>query len=169
MKIRIGTGGWHPVILFDPPSRTVTLGDGSVWHLGRHRNEILELDIFISRLMGQYAPWEVEDRKTLVLSRGEKSFPEYQIETEADDPEKYEMYYFYKFLGEQADFLSFPDFLLQGVCVRIQSAAARYFLADTLFFDYLLSRDSAQENVTEIQENLTRMNRKWRELGAKKG
>jgi len=168
MKIKIGAGDWHPVILLDPPSRTVTLGDGSVWHLARHRNEILELDIFMSRLVAQYAPWEIENSKTLVLSRGEKNFPEYQLETEAEDSVRFEMYYFYKFLGEQADFLNLPDFLLQGVCVRIQSAAVRYFLADTLFFDYLLSRDSARENVGEIRENLTRMNRKWRELGARK-
>lgn len=161
MKIRIGDQPWRSVVMLDPPSKTVTLDDGSVWHLAHIREEILELDVFMSRLVERYAPWEVNDCHHLVLSGDQRDFPSYEILSEDEDRKRFEMYYFYKFLGEAVDFLEFPDSLRQGVCVQVRSAAVRYFLADTLFFDYLLSGDSKQENIQEINENMTRMRRRW--------
>jgi len=66
MKIKIDNDDWRNVILFEPPSRTVIIEDGSVWHLARNRNEILELDLYLTNIIEKYAPWEIPDEKTLV-------------------------------------------------------------------------------------------------------
>ena len=168
MRIRIGDGDWQEVILFEPPSRTVILRDGSVWHLGKNRNEILELDIFMTRIVEQVAPWEIQDRKTLALSKGEESFPKYEIEIEESDGEKYEMFYFYKFTHDKEEYLRFPDYLLEGECVQVESTAIRYFLADTLFFDFLIRKTSSRESIAEINRNMTKMKRKWNEMRMKR-
>jgi hypothetical protein len=167
MKIKIGEGDWQKVILFEPPSRTVILEDGSVWHLAKDRNEILELDIFITRIIEQYAPWEIEDKKTLALAKEKRTFPKYALEIEEDDELTYEMFYFYKFNYDQADYLKFPVYLLEGKCVQVESTALRYFLADTLFFDFLISNASSDESITEVWENMTKMKRKWNEMRMK--
>ena len=168
MKIKIGEGDWQKVILFEPPSRTVILEDGSVWHLAKDGNEILELDIFITRIIEQYAPWEIEKRKTLALSKEKRTFPKYTLEIEKGDELTYEMFYFYKFTYDQADYLKFPDYLLEGKCVQVESTALRYFLADTLFFDFLISKASSDESITEVCENMTKMKRKWKEMRVKR-
>jgi hypothetical protein len=148
MKIKIGEGDWQKVILFEPPSRTVILEDGSVWHLAKDRNEILELDI-------------------LALAKEKRTFPKYALEIEEDDELTYEMFYFYKFNYDQADYLKFPVYLLEGKCVQVESTALRYFLADTLFFDFLISNASSDESITEVWENMTKMKRKWNEMRMK--
>ena len=164
MKIKIDDQNWKDVILFDPPSRTVTINDGSVWHISKNRNEILELDIYMTSIIEKHAPWEIEDRKTLALTRGKQSFSSYRIEIEDGDGSKYEMFYFYKFLYDKAEYLRFPEDLLEGECVEVQSAAVRYFLADTLFFDFLISKSSSEENVSEVHRNMTAMKKKWIEI-----
>ena len=168
MRIRIEDGDWQEVILFEPPSRTVILRDGSVWHLGKNRNEILELDIFMTRIVEQVAPWEIQDRKTLALTKGEESFPKYEIEIEEGDGEKYEMFYFCKFTHDKEEYLRFPDYLMEGECVQVESTALRYFLADTLFFDFLISKTSSRESIAEINRNMTKMKRKWNEMRMKR-
>jgi len=44
------------------------------------------------------------------------------------------MFYFYKFTHDKEKYLGFPDYLMEGECVQVESTAIRYFLADTLFF-----------------------------------
>ena len=90
MKIRIEGQDWKEVILLDPPSRTVTIEDGSVWHISKNRNEILELDIYMTRIIEKYASWEIEDNKTLALTRGQKNILSYRIEIEEEDELKFE-------------------------------------------------------------------------------
>ncbi len=167
MKIKIGEGDWQKVILFEPPSRTVILQDGSVWHLAKDREEILELDIFITRIIERYAPWEIQDRKTLALAKEKRTFPKYSLEIEKGDELKYEVFYFYKFTYDQADYLKFPNYLLEGKCVQVESTALRYFLADTLFFDFLISHASSDERIAELCENMTKMKGKWKEMRVK--
>ncbi len=161
MKIKIGDNDWQEVILFEPPSRTVILRNGSVWHLAKNRNEILELDLYLTRVIEKYAPWEIQDKETLALTKGKKTFPSYKIKIEDGDELKYEIFYFYKFTYHQADYLKYPEYLLEGECVEVDSTALRYFLADTLFFDFLISRSSSEESVTEICKNMTSMKREW--------
>jgi hypothetical protein len=162
MKIKIGEGDWERVILFDPPSRTVVLPDGSVWHIASQRSEIIELDLFMTPMIEKHAPWEVEDKRVLALSGAERSFQEYQIEIEEGDESRYEMFYFHKFLPDEAECLHFPDHLKAGACVKVKSAALRYFLADTLFFDFFISH-SSKETIREVHENMKRMKKKWNE------
>ena len=164
MKIKIEGQDWKKVILLDPPSRTVTIEDGSVWHISKNRNEILELDIFMTRIIEQHAPWEIEAKKTLSLTRGRQSFSKYKIEIEEGDEAKFEFFYFYKFLYDQADYLQFPEYLMEGECVEVPSAAVRYFLADTLFFDFLISQSTSEENKSEVFRNMTAMKKKWKEM-----
>ncbi len=167
MKIKIDDHNWKAVLLLDPPSRTVTIEDGSVWHISKTRNEILELDIFMSRIIEQHASWEIEDRKTLALTRGRQSFSKYRIEIEEGDEKKFEFFYFYKFLYDQAEYLRFPEYLMEGECVEVQSAAVRYFLADTLFFDFLISPSASEDNKSEVFRNMTAMKQKWMEMKSK--
>ena len=162
MKIKIGDKDWEKVILFDPPSRTVVLGDGSVWHIAPQGSDILELDLFMSPIIEKYAPWEIEDKKSLPLTKRDRTFPEYNIEIEEGDESRYEMFYFHKFLANEAQCLSFPDHLKEGECVEVKSAALRYFLADTLFFDFFVS-PSSRETIGEVYENMKRMKKKWNE------
>ncbi len=164
MKIKIDDQNWKNVILFDPPSRTVTINDGSVWHISKNRNEILELDIYMTRIIEKHAPWEIKDRKTLALTQGKQSFSSYRIELEEGDESKFEFFYFYKFLYDKSEYLKFPDYLIEGECVEIQSSVVRYFLADTLFFDFLISPSSSEENRSEVFRNMTAMKKKWMEL-----
>ncbi|MFH1350348.1 MAG: hypothetical protein ABII26_05360 [Pseudomonadota bacterium] len=161
MKIKIGDGNWQQVVLFDPPSRTVNLHDGTVWHIAPHRNEILELDLYMTPILEKYAPWEIEDKKTLALSRGKGPFLRYSIEIEVDDESKYEMFYFHKFANEEEHGLKFPDYLMEGECVEIKSAALRYFLADTLFFDFFIRETSSKESVHEAYQNMIKLKKKW--------
>jgi len=147
--------------LFEPPSRTVILRDGSIWHLARNNDEILELDLYLTRVIEKYAPWEVQDEKTLALTKGEKTFPSYKIEIEKDDELKYEMFYFYKFTYDQANYLKFPEYLIEGKCVEVVSTALRYFLADTLFFDFLISKSSSEKSVADVFRNMSAMKEEW--------
>jgi hypothetical protein len=152
------------VISFDPPSRSVILENGSMWHIGQNRQEILELDLFMTPRIEKHAPWEIEDRKSLVMTKG-KSIHAYEIEIEDGDNLTYEMFYFHKFTGgEETEFLQFPEYLLEGTCVEIESSTVRYFLADTLFFDYLISETSSKESKEELIQNMTRMKKRWKEL-----
>jgi len=168
MKIRIGDGDWGQVILFDPPSRTVTLRDGSVWHIAPNRQEILELDLFMTPIIEKFAPWEIEDKKTLALSKREGPFFTYRIELEAGDEARYEMFYFHKFMSDENKCLKFPDYLLEGECVEVRSAALRYFLADTLFFDFFISPSTSKEGLTEVYQNMIKMKKKWNEMKTNK-
>jgi len=161
MKIKIDSNDWRDVILFEPPSRTVIMEDGSVWHLARNRNEILELDLYLTSIIEKYAPWEVPDEKTLTLTKGKKNFSTYKIKIEQDDELKYEMFYFHKFTYDEADYLKFPEYLLEGECVEVDSTALRYFLADTLFFDFLISKSSSEESVADVFKNMTAMKKGW--------
>lgn len=162
MKIKIGSKDRADVILFEPPSRTVILGDGSTWHLARSNDEILELDLYLTRVIEKYAPWEIQDeKKTLALTKGKRTFPSYKIETEKDDELKYEMFYFYKFTYDQADYLKLPEYLIEGKCVQVVSTALRYFLSDTLFFDFLISKSSSEKSVADVFSNMTAMKKEW--------
>jgi hypothetical protein len=162
MKIRIGHEPWQKVVLFDPPSRTVVTEDGSVWHVAQGEQEIVELDLFMTPIIEKYTPWEIEDRKSLAMTKGRDMVP-YQIEVEDGDEKKYEMFYFYKFTGgDDIDFLKFPDHLLEGVCIKVESSAIRYFLADTLFFDFLISRSSSEDSIAELCRNMALMKKKWK-------
>ena len=116
MKIKIDTGEWQQVLLFEPPSKTVILEDGSVWHLGQGRNEILALDVFLAGIIEKYAPWEIRDKKTLALSGCKKYFPNYKIEIEEGDELKYELFYLHKFSYGQSDYLKFPEY--PGIPIR---------------------------------------------------
>jgi hypothetical protein len=165
MQIKIGDRDWERVVLFDPPSRTVVLFDGSVWHLASDKSEILELDLFMTPIIEKHAPWELEGKKLLALTGGNRSLPEYRLEIEQGDESRYEMFYFHKFLADETQGLSFPDHWKAGVCVEIQSAALRYFLADTLFFDFFISH-SSEKTLQEVFENMNRMKKKWREKKA---
>ena len=168
MKIKIGNKDWEDVILFEPPSRTVILSDGSMWHLARNNDEILGLDLYLTRVIEKYAPWEVQDRKkTLALTKGKKSFSSYKIEIAKDDELKYEMFYFYKFTYNQENYLKFPEYLIEGKCVEVVSTALRYFLADTLFFDFLISKSSSEKSVAEVFSNMSAMKNQWDAAGLK--
>ena len=161
MKIKIGSKDWEDVILFEPPSRTVILSDGSTWHLARSNDEILELDLYLTRVIEKYAPWEIRDEKTLALTKGKRTFPSYKIEIAKDDDLKYEMFYFYKFTYDQADYLKLPEYLIEGKCVQVVSTALRYFLADTLFFDFLISKSSSEKSVSDVFRNMNTMKKNW--------
>jgi hypothetical protein len=162
MKIKIGDRGWERVILFDPPSRTVLLRDGSVWHIASEKSEILELDLFMTSIIEKHAPWEIQEKKQLLLTGGNKTLQEYKLKIEEGDESRYEMFYFHKFLPDEGQGLSFPDRWKAGVCVEVKSAALRYFLADTLFFDFFISH-SSKETIREVHENMKRMKKKWTE------
>lgn len=168
MKIKLGNRDWERVILFDPPSRTVVLRDGSVWHIASEPSEILELDLFMTPILEKHAPWEIQGKRQLALTGGNKAFQEYQLEIEEGDESRYEMFYFHKFLPDEAQCLSFPDQWKAGVCVEVKSAALRYFLADTLFFDFFISH-SFEETLQEVFENMSRMKKKWNEKRAELG
>ena len=162
MKIEIGNKDWEDVILFEPPSRTVILSDGSTWHLARSNDEILELDLYLTGVVEKYAPWEIQgEKKTLALAKGKRAFPSYKVEIEKDDELKYEMFYFYKFTYDQADYLRLPEYLIEGKCVQVVSTALRYFLADTLFFDFLISKSSSEKSVADVFINMTAMKKEW--------
>ncbi len=161
MKIKIDNDDWRDVILFEPPSRTVIMEDGSVWHLARNRNEILELDLYLTSIIEKYAPWEVPDKKTLALTKGKNNFSSYKIKIEQGDELKYEMFYFHKFTYDEADYTKFPEYLIEGECVEVSSTALRYFLADTLFFDFLISKSSSEESVADVFSNMTAMKNEW--------
>ena len=164
MKMKIEGEHWQKVISFDPPSRTVVLENGSIWHISQNKNEILELDLFMTPRIEKHAPWEIEDRKSLAMTKG-KAICAYEIGVEDGDNVKYEMFYFHKFTeGEGEEFLQFPEYLLEGACVEIVSSTVRYFLADTLFFDYLISETSSKESKEELIQNMTHMKKRWKEL-----
>ena len=80
---------------------------------------------------------------------------------EKDDEWKYEMFYFYKFTFDQEDYLKFPEYLIEGKCVEVVSSALKYFLADTLFFDFLISKASSEKSVAEVMRNMTAMRNQW--------
>ena len=149
----------------DPPSRTVVLCDGSVWHFASATSELLELDLFMTPIIEKYAPWEIQGKKQLALTGGNRAFPEFRLEIEEGDEGRYEMFYFHKFLADEAQGLSLPDHWKAGVCVEVRSAALRYFLADTLFFDFFISH-SSKETLQQVFENMTRMKKKWNEKRA---
>ncbi|MBW2366952.1 MAG: hypothetical protein JRH15_03600 [Deltaproteobacteria bacterium] len=161
MKIKIGHSEWKEVILFEPPPRTVILSDGSIWHLARSDDEILELDLYLTHVIEKYAPWEVQDKKTLALTKDKRTFSSYRIELEKDDELKYEMFYFYKFTYDKENYLKFPEYLIEGKCVEVVSTALRYFLADTLFFDFLISKSSSEKSVAEVFSNMSAMKNQW--------
>ena len=167
MKIKIGHKDWEDVTLFEPPSRTVILSDGSTWHLARSNDEILELDLYLTRVIEKYAPWEIQGKKTLALTKDKRTFPSYRIELEKDDDLKYEMFYFYKFTYNQENYLKFPEYLIEGKCVEVVSTALRYFLADTLFFDFLISKSSSEKSVAEVFSNMSAMKNQWDAAGLK--
>ncbi len=168
MKIKIGSSDWEDVILFEPPSKTVILSDGSTWHLARSNDEILELDLYLTRVIEKYAPWEIQDKKKiLALTKGKRTFPSYKIKIAKDDDLKYETFYFYKFTYDQADYLKLPEYLIEGKCVQVVSSALRYFLADTLFFDFLISKSSSEKSVADVFRNMSAMKKKWDAAGLK--
>jgi hypothetical protein len=161
MKIKIDQNGWKEVILFEPPSRTVILVDGSTWHLAGSDNEILELDLYLTHVIKKYALWEIQDKKTLALAKDKRKFSSYKIKLEKDDELKYEMFYFHKYAYDQENALKLPESLNEGKCVKVDSAALRYFLSDTLFFDFLISKSSNERNVAEVFSNMSTMKNQW--------
>lgn len=151
---------WTEIVLVDATARTVTLSDGSVRYLARDRRDLIELDVFITDRIEKYAPWEVKGDKLLVLTSGEEIL-DYEIRLEVGDEAKHELFYFNRFSEDESEYFRFPDYLMEGVCVRVDSVAVRYFLADTLFFDYLLSGSSPEVNKQEIIGKLTDMKKTW--------
>ena len=131
------------------------LSDGSTWHLARSNDEILELDLYLTRVIEKHAPWEIQDKKTLALTKGKRTFPNYKIEMAKDDDLKYEMFYFYKFTYDQGNYLKLPEYLIEGKCVQVVSTALRYFLADTLFFDFIISKSSSEKSVADVFRNMS--------------
>lgn len=162
MKIKIGESPWQEVVQMDPPARTVCLADGSVWHLSHLKNEILELDLFMTRMMEKYVPWEFGDAKALALTGGKELF-DYRIKVESGDESRFELYYFNRFNDDESQWFKFPEDLVEGTCVEVTSVATQYFLADTLFYDFFLSDSSPDESITELWQRLKDMKTKWEE------
>lgn len=162
MKIKIGDSPWREIVQVNPPARTVNIADGSVWHISHLQNEILELDLFMTRMMEKYVPWEFGETKELALTGGKTLF-DYEIEVEDGDDTRFELYYFNRFNEDESQWFQLPDDLLEGVCVEVTSVATQYFLADTLFYDYFLTETSPGEGIDDLLQRLKTMKTIWKE------
>jgi hypothetical protein len=163
MQIKLSDHPWQEIMLVDATARTLTLSDGSVWHVAQHREELIELDLFITTRIEKYAPWESTGKQSLILT-GDREILDYLIKIETGDELKHEFFYFNRFAEDESEYFRFPDYLMRGVCVPVDSATVRYFLADTLFFDYLLSQHSSPGNQEEMISKLSKMKKKWLQL-----